>query len=76
MRDCLGYVREARAVCAYLFPSLLVLSASVQNGVHIPIVFMGYYNPILNYGEQNFVRDSHDDGADGFIVVDLPPEEV
>ena len=37
---------------------------------------MGYYNPILNYGEQNIVRDAGAAGADGFIVVDLPPEEV
>jgi len=59
MKDCLGFVREARAT-----------------GVHIPIVFMGYYNPILNYGEQNFVRDASAAGADGFIVVDLPPEEA
>jgi len=46
------------------------------SGVHIPIVFMGYYNPILNYGEQNFVRDASVAGADGFIVSDLPPEEA
>lgn len=37
---------------------------------------MGYYNPILNYGEQSFVKDASAAGVDGFIVVDLPPEEV
>jgi len=47
-----------------------------SSGVHIPIVFMGYYNPILNYGEQKLVRDAGAAGADGFIVVDLPPEEA
>ncbi|CAJ0875949.1 9416_t:CDS:2, partial [Entrophospora sp. SA101] len=36
---------------------------------------MGYYNPILIYGEQKLVKDCKDVGVNGFIVVDLPPEE-
>ena len=36
---------------------------------------MGYYNPILAYGIDAFTRDAAQAGADGFIVVDLPPEE-
>jgi len=40
-----------------------------------PIVLMGYYNPIHVRGADVFVRDAKDAGADGFIVVDLPPEE-
>ena len=36
---------------------------------------MGYYNPFLNYGEDLF-KDCLDAGVDGFIVVDLPPEEA
>ncbi|UCG25496.1 MAG: tryptophan synthase subunit alpha [Chloroflexota bacterium] len=44
-------------------------------GIDIPILLMGYYNPILAYGETEFVRDSANAGADGFIVPDLPPEE-
>jgi tryptophan synthase alpha chain len=45
-------------------------------GIHIPLIPMGYYNPILAYGEQEFVRDSLEVGANGFIVPDLPPEEA
>lgn len=45
-------------------------------GVTVPIVLMGYYNPILKYGEEKMVKDSKDAGANGFIVVDLPPEEA
>ncbi|GME71655.1 unnamed protein product [Ambrosiozyma monospora] len=45
-------------------------------GVTIPIILMGYYNPILIYGEQKMVEDSKAAGANGFIVVDLPPEEA
>lgn len=44
-------------------------------GVTVPIILMGYYNPIANYGEEKMVQDAKEAGADGFIVVDLPPEE-
>ncbi|CAI8500511.1 unnamed protein product [Pichia kudriavzevii] len=47
-----------------------------EEGVTIPIVLMGYYNPILKYGEEKMVEASRNAGANGFIVVDLPPEEA
>ncbi len=47
-----------------------------QRGVQTPIMLMGYVNPILAYGEANYVRDAAAAGADGFIVPDLPPEEA
>ncbi len=40
-----------------------------------PIVLMGYYNPIYVYGVEKFLADAGKAGADGLIVVDLPPEE-
>lgn len=40
-----------------------------------PIVLMGYYNPIYIYGVDKFIADAKGAGVDGFIVVDLPPEE-
>lgn len=40
-----------------------------------PIVLMGYFNPVLAYGLDRFTKDAHDAGVDGFIIVDLPPEE-
>lgn len=40
-----------------------------------PIILMGYYNPIYAYGVDAFISDALDAGADGLIVVDLPPEE-
>jgi tryptophan synthase alpha chain len=40
-----------------------------------PIVLMGYYNPIYHYGPDRFLDDAKAAGADGLIVVDLPPEE-
>lgn len=46
-----------------------------QHDDNTPIVLMGYYNPIHARGAENFVREAADSGADGFIIVDLPPEE-
>ncbi len=40
-----------------------------------PLVLMGYYNPIYIYGVDAFLRDAKQAGADGLIIVDLPPEE-
>jgi len=41
----------------------------------VPVVLMGYYNPIYIYGVEEFLRDAKSAGVDGLIVVDLPPEE-
>jgi tryptophan synthase alpha chain len=45
-------------------------------GVDIPLVLMGYYNPMLAYGLEKFVCESIEVGVDGFIVPDLPLEEA
>ncbi|GAB4491404.1 MAG: tryptophan synthase subunit alpha [Anaerolineales bacterium] len=47
-----------------------------QRGVQIPLVLMGYYNPMLAYGLERFVHDALKAGADGFVIPDLPPEEA
>ena len=41
----------------------------------VPLLLFGYYNPILAYGEAKLVSDAAAAGIDGFLVVDLPPEE-
>ena len=41
----------------------------------VPLVFMGYLNPILAFGEAAFCRACREVGVDGLIVPDLPPEE-
>jgi tryptophan synthase alpha chain len=46
-----------------------------KRGVDIPLVLMGYYNPMLAYGLEKFVHDAAEAGVDGFIVPDLPMEE-
>ncbi|KAL2148882.1 hypothetical protein VTH82DRAFT_1568 [Thermothelomyces myriococcoides] len=45
-------------------------------GVHAPILLMGYYNPLLSYGEERLMKDCIEAGINGFIIVDLPPEEA
>ena len=40
-----------------------------------PIILMGYFNPVYRYGCEAFCRDAVQAGADGVILVDLPPEE-
>ena len=46
-----------------------------QRHPDMPLVLMGYYNPIYIYGNKRFIADSLAAGVDGLIVVDLPPEE-
>jgi len=43
--------------------------------VHAPLVLFSYYNPVLQYGLENFGRDASGAGADGVLAVDLSPEE-
>lgn len=47
-----------------------------ESGVKVPIMLMGYYNPILKFGEHKFVEAARKAGANGFLLVDLPPEEA
>jgi len=55
---------------------VLELVREVRQKTEIPLVLMSYYNPIFKFGEAKFVDASSDAGADGLIVVDLPPEEA
>ena len=44
-------------------------------GVEVPLLAMGYYNPIYHFGPEAFVAACAEVGIDGLIVPDLPPEE-
>jgi len=41
-----------------------------------PVVIMGYANPVLRMGYENFANKAADAGLDGLLTVDLPPEEA
>ena len=45
-------------------------------GVTIPLILMGYINPVLAYGLAKFVAEAAQAGVSGFIIPDLPPEEA
>ncbi|MBK7448523.1 MAG: tryptophan synthase subunit alpha [Anaerolineales bacterium] len=47
-----------------------------NRGVTIPLILMGYFNPMLAYGLEKFIHDAREAGADGFIIPDLPLEEA
>jgi tryptophan synthase alpha subunit len=47
-----------------------------ETGVTVPLIFMGYYNPILNYGLEAYAKDCAEAGVDGFIIPDLPVDEA
>ena len=47
----------------------------IRAKIHIPLVLMGYLNPALQYGFDNFLRDAHACGIDGVIIPDLPMYE-
>lgn len=42
----------------------------------VPLVLMGYCNPIFRFGLERFLRQAAETGVDGLIVPDLPPEEA
>ena len=55
---------------SYLFKQI----AEARKTVNIPIVLMGYLNPVLQFGMAPFLEACRDAGVDGVILPDLPPE--
>jgi len=53
----------------------LDIAAGLRKRVDVPLIFMGYYNPMLHYGLADFCDAAANAGIDGLIVPDLPPEE-
>jgi len=47
----------------------------LRQRMDIPLVFMSYYNPVLNFGLDAFCLASAEAGVDGIIIPDLPPDE-
>jgi tryptophan synthase alpha chain len=71
-----------RAACRALeegvTPTLcLELAARLrEQGVRLPLLFMGYYNPIHSFGPRRYARACREAGVDGLIVPDLPLGEA
>jgi len=52
------------------------VARQVATQTTVPLILMGYYNPILAYGIDQFCQDAHTHGVSGLIIPDLPPEEA
>jgi len=55
--------------------SILELVSRLRSKVDIPLILMGYANPILAMANDRFSKLAAEVGVDGLIVPDLPPEE-
>lgn len=54
---------------------LLKQVVEIRRKVTLPIILMGYVNPVLQYGMEKFCKDAAEAGVDGVILPDLPLEE-
>ncbi|WP_293873369.1 tryptophan synthase subunit alpha [Flavobacterium sp.] len=46
----------------------------IRKTVEIPLIIMGYFNPMLQFGIENFLKKCQETGIDGLIIPDLPLE--
>lgn len=56
-------------------PHIIDMVAQIRKSSEIPLVLMGYINPVIRYGLEAFFRDAAAAGADGVILPDIPMEE-
>jgi len=56
--------------------SILAAVKNIRQGCDVPILLMGYFNPVLAFGLESFCREAAAAGVDGLLLVDLPPEEA
>ena len=54
---------------------VLECAARVRSASDLPLVIMTCYNPVLQFGPEQFARAAAEHGVDGVLVSDLPPEE-
>jgi tryptophan synthase alpha chain len=47
----------------------------MRKTIHVPVILMGYMNPVLQYGFERFCADAASVGVDGLILPDLPEHE-
>jgi tryptophan synthase alpha chain len=55
--------------------TLLRQLEGIRKSVDIPLLLMGYLNPVMRYGMENFCEKARETGIDGLILPDLPMEE-
>ncbi len=52
------------------------VARQVSSQTSVPLLLMGYYNPVLAYGIERFCVQAREHGVSGMIIPDLPPEEA
>src|SRR5688572_807782 len=53
-------------------PLLLEQVREIRKKVKVPIILMGYLNPVMQYGVEKFIADAAKAGVDGLILPDMP----
>ena len=54
---------------------LLEQVRKIRQGVTLPVILMGYLNPVMQYGVEKFCKEAAAAGVDGLILPDMPMEE-
>ena len=57
-------------------PKLLETIVEIRKKFDFPIILYSYLNPLFQYGLEQFERDAAMAGADGLLLLDLPPDET
>jgi tryptophan synthase alpha chain len=71
LQVCNQRALENGMTLGFLFDQL----KSIRDKVDIPLLLMGYLNPVLSYGMEEFCRRAAEIGMDGIILPDLPVRE-
>ncbi len=53
----------------------LELMQRLKDKINIPLLFMGYYNSVFQYGTERFCQDAKEAGTQGLIIPDMPLDE-
>ncbi len=72
-------IQQSSAIALKNGTTLRTILSDVKNirkSTEIPIVLMGYLNPILRYGAETFFADARAAGVDGLILPEVPKEET
>lgn len=56
-------------------PQILKQVSGIRKSVKLPIILMGYLNPVMQYGVEKFAKDAAAAGVDGVILPDMPLPE-
>jgi len=57
-------------------PAVLDIVRKIRETSELPIVLFTYLNPVYVYGYERFIQDAAAAGADGLLILDLPPDEA